>query len=104
MLGKVVVYVLQCIINNNVKILCIDNFSEFGDVKNEFLNNLNKFKGNNEVIFIESNCFELDISKLSKINIYMYDGNHTELSHYNALSYYYNCLDDIFIYIVDDWN
>lgn len=34
----------------------------------------------------------------------MYDGNHTEDSHYKALSHYYDCLDDIFIFIVDDWN
>jgi hypothetical protein len=89
--------------NNNAKILCIENYNKSADAKNEFLNNLNKFKGNNEVIFIESNCFELDISKLSKFNIYMYVGIRTELAHYNALFYYYNCLDDIFIYIVDNW-
>ena len=78
--------------NNNAKILCIENYNKLANAKNEFLNNLNKFKGNNEVIFIESNCFELDISKLSKLskfNIYMYVGIRTELAHYNALFYYY---------------
>jgi tRNA uridine 5-carbamoylmethylation protein Kti12 len=34
----------------------------------------------------------------------MYDGNHTKDSHYKALVHYYNCLDDIFVFIVDDWN
>jgi hypothetical protein len=34
----------------------------------------------------------------------MYDGNHTNESHYNALLHYYTCLDDVFIFIVDDWN
>lgn len=34
----------------------------------------------------------------------MYDGNHSVESHYKALSHYYNVLDNIFIYIVDDWN
>jgi hypothetical protein len=34
----------------------------------------------------------------------MYDGNHTNDSHYRALSHYYECLDDVFIFIVDDWN
>lgn len=43
-------------------------------------------------------------STLSKFNIYMYDGEHSSESHYKALSHYYNCLDDIFIFIVDDWN
>ena len=34
----------------------------------------------------------------------MYDANHTSESHSKALSHYYDCLDDIFIFIVDDWN
>jgi hypothetical protein len=34
----------------------------------------------------------------------MYDGNHTKDSHYKALIHYYNCLDDMFVFIVDDWN
>lgn len=34
----------------------------------------------------------------------MYDGNHAKESHYKALVHYYSCLDDIFIFIVDDWN
>ena len=34
----------------------------------------------------------------------MYDGNHTNESHYRALLHYYNCLDNIFIFVVDDWN
>ena len=54
--------------------------------------------------FIENNCYNVDVSVLPKFNIYMYDGNHTNQSHYNALLHYYNCLDDIFIFIVDDWN
>jgi asparagine synthetase A len=55
-------------------------------------------------MFIENNCFNVDVSTLSKFNIYMYDGNHTNESHYNALLHFYNCLDDTFIFIVDDWN
>jgi asparagine synthetase A len=34
----------------------------------------------------------------------MYDGDHSYYSHFNALIHYISCLDDIFIYIVDDWN
>ena len=89
---------------NKAKVVCIDNWSEFGGPKKDFLINFNKFKGNNEAFFIESDCFKLDITNLPKFNIYMYDGNHTEDSHYKALVHYYNCLDDVFIFIVDDWN
>ena len=29
---------------------------------------------------------------------------HTEKSHFQALNHYLPCLDDEFIYLVDDWN
>jgi hypothetical protein len=96
--------VCSAMYKNTAKIVCIDNWSEFGGPKDEFLINFNKYKGNNDAIFIESDCFNVDTSILPKFNIYMYDGNHTIDSHYNALKYYINCLHDIFIYIVDDWN
>jgi hypothetical protein len=96
--------VCSAMCNNNATILCIDNWSEFGGPKDEFLANYNKFKGVSNARFIEDDCFKIDTAELGKYNIYMYDGNHTSDSHYKALEHYINCLDDIFIYIVDDWN
>lgn len=90
--------------NNNMTCVCIDNWSEFGGPKNEFLESFAKYKGSNNAIFIESDCWNVDITTLGKFNIYMYDGHHSETSHYKALSYYLPCLDNVFIYIVDDWN
>lgn len=96
--------VCSAMCNNKAKVICIDNWSEFGGPKSEFLVNFEKFKGNNDATFIESDCYKVDVSKLPKFNIYMYDGNHTNESHYKALLHYYDCLDDVFIFIVDDWN
>jgi hypothetical protein len=96
--------VCSAMCGNKAKVICIDNWSEFGGPKTDFLINFKKFKGENDARFIESDCFKLDVSLLPKFNIYMYDGNHTQDSHYKALLHYYNCLDDIFIFIVDDWN
>jgi hypothetical protein len=96
--------VCSAMCGNKAKIICIDNWSEFGGPKDEFLTNFNTYKGVNEASFIEQDCYKVDISQLPKFNIYMYDGNHTKDSHYNALVYYYNCLDDMFVFIVDDWN
>lgn len=96
--------VCSAMCGNKAHVVCIDNWSEFEGPKAEFLVNFEKFKGENDALFIENDCFNLDISILPKFNIYMYDGNHTENSHYNALLHYYNCLDDVFIFIVDDWN
>ena len=89
---------------NKAQVVCIDNWSEFSGPKDEFLINFNKYKGDNSARFIEGDCFNIDINILPKFNIYMYDGEHSKNSHYNALVHYYHCLDDIFIFIVDDWN
>jgi hypothetical protein len=96
--------VCSAMCGNKAKVVCIDNWSEFGGPKNEFLTNFNTYKGENDAIFIEQDCYKVDISQLPKFNIYMYDGNHTKHSHYMALVHYYKCLDDIFVFIVDDWN
>jgi predicted O-methyltransferase YrrM len=96
--------VCSAMCGNKAKVLCIDNWSEFGGPKDEFVKNFEKFKGENDARFIENDCYKVDISGLPKFNIYMYDGNHSEESHYRALNHYYDCLDDVFIFIVDDWN
>jgi hypothetical protein len=90
--------------NNNMTCVCVDNWSEFDNVKDEFLENFNKFRGKNKATFIEKNYWDVDVSKLGKFNIYMFDGNHSEKSHYQALNHYFSCLDNEFIYLVDDWN
>lgn len=96
--------VCSAMCENKATVVCIDNWSDLGGPKDEFLINFEKYKGNNDATFIENDCFHVDASKLPKFNIYMYDGSHDLVSHYNALIHYYYCLDDIFIYIVDDWN
>lgn len=96
--------VCSAMVNNRAKILCIDNWSEFNGPKTTFMENFKKYEGNNITNFIEADCFSIDLNNLEKFNIYMYDGNHSYDSHYNALTYYLNVLDDLFIYVVDDWN
>jgi hypothetical protein len=96
--------VCSAMCGNRAKVVCIDNWSEFGGPKSEFLVNFENFKGENDAMFIENDAFKVDVSTLPKFNIYMYDGNHTNESHYKALLHYYDCLDDVFIFIVDDWN
>jgi hypothetical protein len=96
--------VCSAMYGNKAKVVCIDNWSQFGGPKDEFLNNFNKFRGENDAYFIESDCFKVNVSGLPKFNIYMYDGHHSNDSHFKALVHFYDCLDDTFIFIVDDWN
>ena len=96
--------VCSAMYKNNATVICIDNWCAFGGPKNEFMENFNKYKGDNNATFIEQDCFKVDVSSLPKFNLYMYDGEHTYDDQYKALTYYYDCLEDIFIFVVDDWN
>jgi len=94
------------ICGNKIDITSIDNFSQFGNVREEFTENILKYlvlgKSQNRH-FIED-CWKLDATGLGKFNVYMYDGGHTQEDHYKSLKHFYHCLDDKFIFIVDDWN
>lgn len=90
--------------NNKIKITSIDNWSEFKGPKDEFFENASKFKGENDFDFIEKDCFKIDVDMLPKYNVFIYDGEHSELNQERALVYFKDCLDDTFIYMCDDWN
>lgn len=89
---------------NEAVVVCIDNWSQFGGPKDDFLRNFETHRGKNDARFLEADCFEVDVTALPKINIYMYDGDHSEESQYRALEHFMDRLDDVFIYVVDDWN
>jgi hypothetical protein len=91
---------------NKSSIVCIDNWSEFNgqEAKETFFARFDYFKGKNKTRFIEQDCFKVDINELPKFNIYLYDGAHEYEDHYKALTYYVDCFDDVFIFVVDDWN
>jgi hypothetical protein len=89
----------------------VDNYSEFTSntyehPRDSFYRQLDTFLSAEEkdkIIFHEIDCFELDLAALPKIDIYFYDGEHSEESHYNALKYFEPTLADTFILVVDDW-
>ena len=39
-----------------------------------------------------------------KIDVYFYDGDHSFDAQRDALTYYVSAMNDVFIYLVDDWN
>ena len=82
----------------------IDNFSQFGSPKNEFMDNWNK-NLNCQISLVDQDCFKIDFEKenIRNIDAYFYDGDHKEEDHYLALKYYYPALANTFIYMVDDW-
>ena len=83
--------------------VAIDNWSLFGGPKDAFLNNMRELQDKFE--FFDHDCFTIDKSLFKhKFNTYFYDGDHSEISQEKALTYYYDTLADIFIYVCDDWD
>ena len=50
--------VCSAMYGNKADIICIDNWLLFDGPKQDFLNNFNKFMGNNRGLFIEEDCFK----------------------------------------------
>lgn len=102
---------------NEVKVLCIDNWSEFVDPKtiNPSLNVKNpkkEFEINTKKVisekidfkFIESDFRKINYNEVGKFNIYFFDGPHEIKDQYDGIAIVQPSLDDIFILIIDDWN
>jgi SAM-dependent methyltransferase len=93
------------IYGNKLDVLCIDNWSQFGDPREEFLQNVNAAK--NEAVnfrFMEADFRSIDYSKIGRFNVYMFDGPHLEKDQYDGVRLAQPALDQTSIYIVDDWN
>jgi hypothetical protein len=91
--------------NSLLDAIAIDNWSEFAGPKQAFQNNLFKFLSATPYRFYENDCFHFDLKNIkNKINIYFFDGAHTQEDQRLAFTYYNEILDDTFIAIVDDYN
>lgn len=93
---------------NNVNSIVIDNWAEFNGPKDVFFSNVKKYCGEKPFNFIESDCFKLDVNlikeKIGEVDIYMYDGNHSQESQRKAITHYYPVLSKYSIIIVDDFS
>lgn len=84
------------------KAYLVDNWSQFGDVRNEFKKNIKLITGNIQII--EDDCFSVYLPDMDSIDVFFFDGLHTYEDQNKALKYYYQILKNKFIYIVDDTN
>lgn len=83
--------------------VAIDNFSEFDGQEQKFLTNMENVGV--PFLFFNQDCFSSDKPVFTnKFNVYFYDAGHSELDQEMALTYYYDYMDDTFIYICDDYN
>ena len=93
------------IFRNQLKLVCIDNWAEFGGPKDSFLANINAVRTDGvDFTFIESDFRKVDFSAIGRFNIYLFDGPHEEQDQYDGVVIAQPALDDLYLLIVDDWN
>ena len=95
--------------NPDLTSYAIDDFSEFNqnlNVEAELNSNINRFRDTTKsVTFIKGDSFTLDKNLItSKIDFYLYDGGHSKEDHIKALTDYFDKMNDVFVFIVDDYN
>ena len=92
--------------NSLKSIVSNDNWSMFGGPKDAFFANCAKLIPNASFVFSDQDTFSIELKDTftKSINTYFYDGDHAALAQEKALTYFNETLDDLFIYIVDDWN
>jgi len=90
-----------------VKGVCVDNWSYPGSSLDELKSNLQRYipDWENRVQIVSGDWRTLTMLALSApIDLYLYDGDHSETSHADALKVAHNLLADEFIFLVDDYN
>lgn len=95
---------------NNLNATIIDNWSEFGGCKFDFVKTISKYLDENkqqQIQIINQDCFHLKqdtIFDYSPYIIFLYDGPHQEKDHFRSIVDFWKYLDDTCIIIIDDWN
>ncbi len=95
--------------NKHVHATVIDNWSQFGGPKAEFLDNVERLTPSSEstIDVLDMDCFSPGIEKLiqTDYDIYLFDGEHTEEAQCKAMTHYARSLNSQgAIVMVDDWN
>lgn len=92
--------------NSVVGAIGIDDWSQFTGPEKCFSTNCRNFLQQLPYQFYSHDCFSKDPQEFIKtpVNIYFYDGGHSEEDQAQAFLFYNSVLDDVFIGVVDDWN
>jgi hypothetical protein len=96
--------ILAASYQNPGSFVTVDNFSQFGGPKREFLLNQNRFANECRFALLEQNVWEVAQEAVAPINVFFYDGNHSPEDQCQAFLHFDRALTDEFIAIVDDWN
>ena len=90
--------------NNNGQAVCIDNWSQFGGPKHEFLSNVSAVRTKVSLRVIEGDFRGVEFDTLGLFNVFLFDGPHEEHDQYDGLKLAQPALASPHVLIVDDWN
>jgi hypothetical protein len=96
-------YAVAANFKNKLDYWVCDNWSEFeqnGESKRIFYENMERYKVGAKVF--EQDCFTVDLKQVPKTDLYIYDGNHEYEPTRKGLTYFYEIMEEEFIYCVDD--
>jgi SAM-dependent methyltransferase len=93
------------IADNKVKVVGVDNWTEYGGKANEFYTNLAAIKGEESTVTVVEQDFRtVDYAAFGPFNVGFYDGPHSDQDQYDGARIVLEALESPGILLVDDWN
>ncbi|MFM7318179.1 MAG: class I SAM-dependent methyltransferase [bacterium] len=90
---------------NKVRAVCVDNWSQFQGSKEKFQRNIKLAAGEHcDFTLIEDDFRRIDFSAMKLMDIYFFDGPHSEEDQYDGIRLALPALNKHFVLIVDDYN
>ena len=90
--------------NQPVAHWAIDSFGQFGNMKDRFLKNCDRLGVAPNLVVRDCFSFNpLGGGNISGVNVYFYDGRHSEEEQHRALVHYAPSFAKEFVYVCDDW-
>ena len=91
--------------NNRVDATAIDNWSEYGGPANAFYRHLAEYWDRSSSVTVLNQDFRrVDYAHIGTFNIHLFDGPHQYQDQYDGARIVHDALDEVAIFIVDDWN
>jgi len=95
----------SAVYGNSLTATAIDNWSQFdGPIHAFFRNVSNACSAESKISVLFRDFRRVSFDTLGRFNVYLFDGPHEFVDQYDALALALNCLDNEFVFIVDDWN
>jgi hypothetical protein len=91
--------------NDRIRATAIDNWSLFGNVREDFLGNLARFKAPNSTVnVIEADFRSVDYQALGRHQVFLFDGPHATNDQYDGMVLGMPAVTPEAVILVDDWN